>query len=112
MLVPLIVEAQELCALGNLEVRTMKEYNSEDVDTGDLAEVATLEVAAPLGRTEDPYEMEYCSDQTRVWDQAQIGTAVNLDGRPVEGSYDLVVGTTGDAVSEEGAAVERMAFHN
>lgn len=102
---PLIGEVQELCALGNPEVRTMKGGSSEVVDIGDLVEVATLEVAALLAKTEDPYGTKYCSGQARGGGQAQIGIASTRDDRLGGGSCDSVVGTTGDAVWEEGVAV-------
>ena len=67
-------------------------------DTGDLVEGAALEAAALLTRAESPYEVEGCSDRTRVWGQVQTGIEEDLDGRLVGGSCDSVAGTIGGAV--------------
>jgi hypothetical protein len=83
------------------------------VETGALVEVATLEVAAILAKTEGPYGMEYCSDQTRGGAQAQIDIEATLDDSPVGCSCDLFADTTDGAVWEEGGAVEAgMGFHS
>lgn len=67
-------------------------------DTGDLVEGAALEVAVLLMRVEGPYEVEGCSDRTRVWGQVQTGIEEDLDGRLGGGSCGSVAGRIGGAV--------------
>jgi hypothetical protein len=109
----LIVEGQELCALGSPEVRKRSGCRSEVVEIDDLAEVATLEAAAPLAKAEGPYGTKYYSGRAREAVQAQTGIeAVRVDSF-VGGSYDSVADRTGDVVWEEGAAVAAdTAWHN
>jgi hypothetical protein len=99
--------------LGNPEGRKMSGCSSEVVGIGDRAEVATLEAVAPLAKTEELYEMKYCSGRAREVVRARIDIEAVLVDRPVEGSCDSVAGRTGDVVWEEGASVAPgRALHN